>query len=138
MAYEWTEADAKIFHDVQEHGWHVMIVADRPAFAYTIGLFARFQKPELIVFGLHPTDLHQVCNLYGAAMRDGLAAPEDMVEGRRTEFRAITPSDRFGRAHWFYRNRPFPALQLFWSDPKGKFPWDKDCHPAVREAQPTA
>lgn len=109
MAYEWTETDAKIFHDVQEYGWHVMIVADEPWYAYTIGLYARFQQPELLVSGLSKEDLHAVCNQYGAAVRDGQTRP-DLGEYRSV--RPETVEERCGIGRWFYRNRTFPVVEL--------------------------
>jgi hypothetical protein len=35
---------------------------------------------------------------------------------------------------WFYEGVDFPALQMFWPDREGRFPWDKG-FPSRRESQ---
>lgn len=136
---EWSEADAKLFNDVQKHGWHVVIVADQPWFAYTVGLYARYSKPEIVVFGLRKEDLHAVCNAYGTQVKGGERPTPAEYLGSEAVLRAVDPKligDYFGTAKWFYRGREFPMVQLIWSDPEGLFPWDEKCDPAVRTAQP--
>jgi hypothetical protein len=136
---EWSEADAKIFDDVQQYGWHVMIVADQPPFAYTIGLYARFKRPELVVFGLRTEDLHAVCNAYGEQVKKGEEpTPEAYLQAKAV---LLPVSERhvdayLGTAQWFYRGQGFPAVQLAWADPSGHFPWEEGCLDAVRTAQP--
>ena len=48
------EIDLRVRADIERHGWHVVIVppeGDSPGWAHTIGLFARYQHSELLVFG---------------------------------------------------------------------------------------
>ena len=135
----WSEADARIFDDVQRFGWHVLIVAGEPRFAYTIGLYARYKQPEVVVFGLRKEDLHAVCNTYGDRIKNGEPpAPEPYLE-TNSVLESVEPDlldEYFGTGRWFYRGRDFPVLQLVWSDAGGLFPWDEGCDPVVVRAQP--
>lgn len=47
-------ADRKLAEDVRKYGWHCLHVSPRlgepgPQFTYTIGLFASYQHPELMI-----------------------------------------------------------------------------------------
>ena len=69
-----TGGDAQMRADIATYGWHVVKVLEDdegPAFAFTIGLWQRFQHPELIVFGLPLETMHQMLNGAGAAVRAG-------------------------------------------------------------------
>jgi len=53
--------DAQVPADIETYGWHVIEVPEDdegPGFAFTIGLFRRFEHPELIVFGLPMNTMH--------------------------------------------------------------------------------
>jgi hypothetical protein len=56
-----TDGDAQIEADIATYGWHVIEVLEDdegPAFAFTIGLYKRFEHPELVVFGLPLDTMH--------------------------------------------------------------------------------
>ncbi|MBU6120710.1 DUF4262 domain-containing protein [Hymenobacter siberiensis] len=44
--------------------------------------------------------------------------------------------DYFGYAQWFYDCEAFPALQLFWTDKGGKFPWEPEFEESYQLDQP--
>src|SRR4051812_43772329 len=56
MAF-WDTGRQKIVDEIAEYGWHcenVLANWDSGAFAYTVGLFEKYEHPELAVFGLKP------------------------------------------------------------------------------------
>jgi hypothetical protein len=45
------EVDQRVSLDIERHGWHVVLVppeADSPGWAHSIGLWQRFEHPELL------------------------------------------------------------------------------------------
>lgn len=141
------EFERKTVDDVRSCGWHVLKVLedDRgPGFAYTVGLFHSFGHPELIVVGL-PVDVgHSVLNIAGEAIRRGVRYAEgtqsdELLVERACTFRLMPESqyrNYLGWDLWFYDGAPFPALQIIWADPDGRWPWNPTVDPAVRESQP--
>lgn len=141
------EIEARVCADIARHGWHAALVppeAGTPGWAFSIGLFERFGHPELVVFGPDLPLLGQLLNQLGARIRDGARCEagserSDVLAGQIVAFREVSPKwvEIFlGNAAWHYRSRQFPALQGFWPDPAGHFPWDPDCDPQWREEQP--
>ena len=54
-----SNGDARFLEIIDKYGWHVMSVAPLvgekgQSFAYSTGLFMRFQHPEIILCGLDP------------------------------------------------------------------------------------
>jgi len=141
------EHEAKTIADVLTHGWHVLKVLEDdagPGFAYTVGLRHSFGHPELIVVGLAPDVGHALLNLAGESIRQGGRYAEgidydDLLRGHACRFRDV-PVSQFrpylGWALWFYEGPSFPALQLIWPDPDGRWPWDPAVDPAIRDLQP--
>jgi hypothetical protein len=142
-----TRVRKKIVDDIKMYGWHVMKVLperDVPRWAYSIGFFKTFKQPEVIAFGLPQDTLQALINNVGEEIRTGVEigdglVDDDLLEGYSCVFRAVPEVwfDRIiGQAQWFYGGAAFPLLQLFWPDRKQKFPWDKECDPAVKALQP--
>ena len=140
------EDERKTIADVEDHGWHVVKVLeddDGPAFDYTVGLQHSFGHPELIVVGLPLEVAHAVLNVAGQLIRRGVRYSEgpdfdDILENRACVFRTMPESryrDYLGWALWFYDGASFPALQLIWPDPQGRWPWDPDVAAWFRETQ---
>lgn len=104
-------ADLTIIENVQQHGWHVVMVPEDefgPGFAYTIGLAHTHGRPELAMFGL---DIHAMLNRLGAksaagaVLTDGQRHP-DVVDGHQVTLRQVDLRwyrTFFGRAIGFYR-----------------------------------
>lgn len=117
---------------------------DTPPFAFSVGLFQRFQHPELLIMGLSHDAAQQVINACrdrirgGDVLRDGFSYGPILAD-RRIAMRAIHPDHHpgyLGTARWFYEQHPFPALQAFWPDASGRYPWDQGCEPGVAACQP--
>lgn len=151
--FEWPKpeepADEILLRNVRERGCHIVGVSgdDRaPAFVFSIGLFANYEHPEIILFGLEPNKSAAIVNI----IRDEAAAGKryadgdvssDIVENGKLAF-AEVPLDHYqnylGTAIWFYRKspRPFPCLQLVWTDDNDLFPWETGFDENIRMYQP--
>ncbi|MEF2277677.1 DUF4262 domain-containing protein [Deinococcus sp. YIM 134068] len=122
--------------DIRRHGWHVIKVpADEegPGFAFTLGLYARFDHPEVIIFGLDLDLMQQILNGIGDDVKAGerryAAGRQEsgVLEGYDCAFVEVAAPhfrDYLGTAVWLYRRQPFPALQCVWLDRAGAFPWE--------------
>jgi Domain of unknown function (DUF4262) len=141
------EVEQRVRADIERHGWHVALVppeADAPGWGHSIGLWERFQHPELLVFGSEPHQLASLLNALGERVRGGrrFAAGETdagVLAGLPFAFRAVAPRWTqvfLGNAAWHYRSEVFATLQGFWPDRAGRFPWDADCTPEVAAEQP--
>ena len=133
--------------DIARHGWHVVLVPpepDAPGWAHSIGLWERYGHPELLVFGSEPRQLAALVNALGERVRHGRRFEAGTSEaGVLAElpfaFRAVAGRWThvfLGNAAWHYRSERFGALQGFWPDRAGRFPWDPDCTPEVAAEQP--
>jgi Domain of unknown function (DUF4262) len=142
-------ADAKFLANIEQHGWVVTKVAPRvgdtgDSFAYSTGLYLRFGQPEMVMFGLAHDTMHTIINSIGSQMKRGVNfAPDqaypDLLERYSCQFRLVDKSnyaEHLGWSSWFYESHAYPALQCFWPDKNGFFPWQPECAPGVRELQP--
>jgi hypothetical protein len=141
------EREKKVLEDVARFGWHVIIVPASnagPAFAYTIGLFKSYGHPEIIIFGLSNDQMHALLNLVGQEVKVDrkYSANEfspDFIEEYNCaflDFPKESYNDFLGYALWFYKGNEFPVLQFVWPDKNGKFPWNEDVEPEIKELQP--
>jgi hypothetical protein len=145
-----SDSDAKLLHDIQRVGWHVIKVfareaKERPYWAFSIGLFHSFGHPEVVLFGLPLDRCMTLVNVIGREVqagkryRHGEEYADILQEPYKCAFRHVPRAryrDYVGYALWFYENDAFPLLQCFWPDKKGRFPWDDGCDDYVRDAQP--
>ena len=131
----------------EEHDWFVNVIAEDelgPGFAYSFGLYERFKHPEVIIFGLPADTMQTLINevgenilLRGVQYGAGDSA-NDLLEGYTCTFREVNPlryAETITWATWFYGSQGFPALQLFWPDKQGRFPWDVEFSESLRHRQ---
>lgn len=139
--------DNKLQEDIQKFGWTVLLVEATnylPSFAYTVGLWKNYKRPEIISFGLSTKTLHLILNDAGETFKNGKTLEvgkkySDFFENGRAEFINVDKdnySDYFGYAIDYYKSVDFPALQLIWTDRNDKFPWDNDYSEEFRFMQP--
>jgi hypothetical protein len=136
--------DTGIVETVLAHGWCVLSVhGGGPDFAYTVGLWHTFRRPEIVMFGLQTEGMHVWLNACVNLHRDR-AWPEDdqpfegVIEGFPTQLRSVDESWRdglFGSAYRFYRGWPVPVRQLVWPDRNGLWPWESGATPSSRTRQ---
>lgn len=139
--------DEKLIRDIENHGFAVIMIEATdylPSFGFTIGLWKKFNHPELICFGLPVTILHQVLNVGGELVKTGSQLQpgidyEDFFENGTSHVVPVDPrniKDYFGYAIWFNETSSFPALQLVWTDRNNKYPWESGFESAYKFIQP--
>ncbi|MBZ9752066.1 DUF4262 domain-containing protein [Deinococcus sp. HMF7604] len=123
----------KVLADVEQFGWHVVMVpadAEGPGFAYTIGLTATYGHPELLIFGLPLPTMHAILNVAGELVRAGQkfqagTRSDAILEGAEVLFgtiRDLYQDEYLGQAQRFSGQRRVAALQLIWPNRAGQFP----------------
>lgn len=114
-----------------------------PGFAYSIGLFHTFNHPEVLISGVDFKNGTNIINHIGAFVRDGMRfgaeqeASEILVEANCYFKRIVSQhySDYLGTAVRFYGHAEFPALQCYWPDREGLYPFEEEAAEWVRERQ---
>jgi len=143
--------EQKVLDDIAEHGWHVVAIKkDRygPGFTYTIGLMETWRHPEVILFGLDTKTMYDMLAVLVNDVREGADYREsgsygDILEGFDCFTLPVHPSrhaEYLGYAMWHRRHvgkaGTLEAIQLFWPDRKGRFPWEHACDLRVTARQP--
>lgn len=141
------DGERQVIDDIAQYGWHVIKVADDdegPAFAFTIGFYRSFQRPEVIITGLPLEVAHVILNAIGDSLRRGEqyqagGSYDTLLEGYDCTFRTV-PKEQYreflGTAMWYYRGTDFPCLQCIWPDRAGRWPWEPEASDSFRAAQP--
>jgi hypothetical protein len=143
--------DEEIAEVVRKHGWFAASISDhKPPFLYTIGLMETCRHPEFVIFGLESDHAHA---LFSALIRDIRAGGSYAEPGvytvnvggdeHRVGFRRVHPTQHplyLGFAMGFMTNSgrigELEAMQVFWPDSAGKFPFEAGCDLAGYELQP--
>jgi Domain of unknown function (DUF4262) len=143
--------DADIAESVSKHGWHAIAVEgteDSPPFLYTIGLCHTLSHPELIVFGWKADLAHSVVSAMVGDIRKGQVYSEGqryagVLEGHDVAVRPVHTTQHllhFGYAVAYYRRLSgaelLSAVQVFWPDGTGQFPFERACDPRTAQRQP--
>ena len=143
--------DDEIAEVVRQHGWFAASIRDhKPPFLYTVGLMETCRHPEFISFGLESGNAHA---LFSGLIRDIRAGASYAEPGirvvklaggeHRVGFRRVHPTQHplyLGFAMGFLTNLgrigQLEAMQAFWPDGAGKFPFEVGCDLAVYQLQP--
>jgi hypothetical protein len=132
---------------IDDYGCSIVYIEENdylPGFAYTIGLYQKFNHPEIICFGLPMkltgSLLNDACDLIkeGQSLVPGQQY-EDFLKDFTIQFLPINKAfypDYFGTASNFYGNDDYPALQFVWPDKKQFFPWEPGFNPDLKRKQP--
>lgn len=138
--------DEVLSSTIETHGWAVVLVEGtetEPNYAYSVGMFKRFEHDEVIVFGLSPSVMQDLINVIGNEIRGGrrftaFSKSAEILVGATCDFRPVAPvavHAYMGRAVRFY-GEEFPAIHCIWPDRFGYFPWDSGTDPEYRRMQP--
>lgn len=122
---------------IAEHGWAVIRVPEDeegPGFAYSIGLTERFGHPEIAISGLPGDLLHRLVNDAAALIAGGErwaagTRTDALLEGYACTVRAVVPPNVhtfLGAAVRYYGDEAFGAVQVFWPDRDGRYPWETE------------
>jgi len=143
--------DEEIAEDARKFGWSAANVFDaQPPFMYTIGLMHSCRHPEFIVFGLEPDNANALLSQLHRDLTSGKSYAELGIytvaigdDEHRVGFRRVHPTQHplyLGFAMGFMTNLgrmgELEAIQAFWPDRAGKFPFEPGCDQAVYQLQP--
>lgn len=117
---------------IAEHGWAVRhVVSGDPAqcFSYTVGLTAHLH-PEVVMTGLPHQVAHAFLNLAGQVVvrEHGHFAPgeETTALADGMSFPVIAVTDTAGLTAVAELYGDVRAVQIVWTDSRGRLPWDED------------
>ncbi|MBW1658560.1 MULTISPECIES: DUF4262 domain-containing protein [Flavobacterium] len=133
--------------NIEKYGLQVIIIEATdylPSFAYSIGLWQKYNHPEIICFGLSKSLLHEIINDVAEIVKQNEKITEkknysNIFEHSRSEFLKVHPKniqDYFGSAINYYEKEDFTALQLVWTDRNDKFPWEENFEEEFLYKQP--
>lgn len=140
---------ATINGNVERFGWHCVSINDiDPPFIYTVGLMKTFDHPEVIIFGLEPKAGHSilsvlVTNVRNGSRYDSVGKHENVLDNFPIGIRPVDESNHeshLGYAMGFCREigriGELRAVQLYWPDADGRFPFEPNCELGVFNCQP--
>ena len=147
MSDENDALEERVRADVEAHGFHLGVVppeAGTPGWAFTVGLGECFGHPELLAFAPDPEFLRGLVGGLAARVCRGQRFEADaryagILGDHEVTFRSIERKwypTFLGNVAWHYGGESFPALQCFWPDRSGRFPWEEDFDPDWRDDQP--
>jgi hypothetical protein len=133
--------------NIEKYGLHVIIIKSTdylPSFAYSVGLWQKYNHPEIICFGLSIPLLHEIINDVAEIVKTNEVLVKNktylnIFEDSRVEFLKVDPrniNDYFNTAIKLYKTDDFPALQLVWTDRNDKFPWEENFEEKFLHEQP--
>jgi hypothetical protein len=141
--------DQEIARSVAENGWHAISVTDCfPSFVYTCGLLTTFQHPELVVFGLEQHTAYSTLAVMVESLRNGqlftqIGTYNGVLDEWSIAVRRVHPTQfeiylGYSMAHCRHMGNPggLAALQVFWPDKQGRFPYESDCDLKVCQLPP--
>jgi hypothetical protein len=130
--------DEEIAAVVSKNGWTSLSIYDAsPRFRYSIGLMHTYDHPEFIIFGLEPRQSHAILAAIVRDIRGGGSFKTAgthggiLIDDALIAVRPVHPSQHplyFGYAMGFCRHigrrGELQAVQVFWPDEAGRFPFD--------------
>ncbi len=142
----------KIEWMIDTHGWALETIAADPstdpptaACAYSIGMRAAVDFPDIAIFGLAPAAANGLVTLVADACRGGTVIPlgEELVglldNELRCLFAPIEPAEaahRFTTAQSWFRGASLDMVQLLYPDRNGFMPYEPGFDQRLRWAQP--
>jgi hypothetical protein len=123
-----------------EYGW---IVTGVPSIgiAYTVGLMEKFNHPEIAIHGLPVQTSYGFLQSIVKMIRDGKRFEpgqnyDEIAANFPTQFVVVDRENASWVGMVYNYNGPmFNALQMIWTDTKGKFPWEPDFEERFRDKQ---
>lgn len=143
--------DEDFAEDVRAHGWSMASIDDHePPFMYTVGLMGSLRHPEFIAFGLDSNNGYALFSGLVRDIRAGRSYTEPGVytiniggDEHRVGTRRVHPTQHplyLGFAMGYMTNIDriggLEAVQVFWPDRAGRFPFEVGCELEVYQLQP--
>jgi len=121
-----------------------------PPFRYTIDLMQTLNHPEFIMFGLAADNAHVLFSQLVQHIRAGRSYAEPGIhtvslggDEHRVGFRPVHPTQHelylgyaMGYCQYIGRIGELEAVQVFWPETAGKFPFEAGCELAMYQLQP--
>lgn len=145
-----TRLDRHILGTIRKDGWYPVHVAPRgqeAEFSYSVGLYANYGQPEVVVVGMPPAVAQQFLDNLAARVRQAdppfalYQGYEGIAEDSRIAFVPVAQRHvpgHFDYGGWFYRSVgvDVPFVQMVWPDASGRFPWERGYDPVYAAVQP--
>jgi hypothetical protein len=143
--------DEEIAEIVKEHGWYAASINDHNSpFLYSIGLMQTLKHPEFIMFGLEADNVHALFSQLIENIRQGQSYTEPGIytvnidtADFRVGFRIVHKTQHelylgfaMGYCREIDRWGELEAMQVFWPDSNGKFPFEVGCNEEIYRLQP--
>lgn len=143
--------EEEIAEVVRQYGWYAASVNDHdPPFLYTIGLMQTHNHPEMIIFGVDAESAHALFSQLVRDMGVGKHYREPGVysirigdDEHRVGVRSVHATQHelylgfaMGYCRHIGRMGELEAVQIYWPDSAGKFPFDVGCDSDVAHLQP--
>ena len=155
-AFDWptpeNDGEVATLRHIREHGCSIINIppgrtANEPPFSFSVGLFANYDHPELVLFGMNADPAAAIINevrehvAKGRKFSDGEVSDEILANDYQVCFwnvPVMVYPEYLGTALWFYRKCSvvFPCLQVVWQDVNRHFPWEEKCDADVKKDQP--
>jgi hypothetical protein len=141
-------SDESIAQSVQQYGYSRIVISDiEPPFVYTVGLMFTYNHPEAILFGQRDTAAGIIASMVGlirAGRRfDTVGEYDNVLVNAKIAVRPVHRTQHefyLGYAMGYCRERgrtgELQAVELFWPDQQGRFPFQRGCDENVWAAQP--
>ncbi|MFT3685466.1 MAG: DUF4262 domain-containing protein [Phycisphaerales bacterium] len=148
---EYDPHEQPVLDDIAKYGWSGIIIEkddEGPGFEYTVGLMAKFDHPEVIVFGCKRETGHGMLWAIVRGIEEGTPFTagikhNHVLEGYPCESRLVHESQHpeyLGYAIWHHRHfgklGPLRAVQCVWPDRDGRFPGEPGCDANAERDQP--
>jgi hypothetical protein len=141
-------ADKRVIENIKKFGWHITgIPAEEnyPPHTFSVGLYEKFNHPEIIIVGLDINLAASLINNIGEQVKSGKKfepgkSYNKLLAGDFKSFFIKVDKKNYkeyvGIAGWYYGSPDFPLLQFVWPTKDGLFPWDKNSPKEFLEDQP--
>lgn len=144
---EYEDFNKALDQSIAEHGWHVIKVMgdeEGPQFCFSVGLYKSFQHPEIIIIGLDLDLGHELINLIGDEIREGVRFEsgefyEDIIEDYACCMLEVSKEHYegwMGTAIGYYQSEDFPVLQCVYPTVDNIYPWEESWPEELADLQP--
>ena len=144
---EYEEFNKELDKSIAEYGWHVIkVMADEegPGFCFSVGLFKSFGHPEIIIVGLDLDLGHELINLMGDEIREGVKFEagqyyDDIIEEYSCYMLEVSKENYegwLGTAIGYYQSEDFPVLQCIYPTVDNVYPWQEEWPEEIEDLQP--
>ena len=141
------ELEAKALTDIEKYGCHVIKVfseKDLPPFAYSIGIKAKSNQPDLMIIGLSLELSHWIINEYNARVIAGESfrpnvCYDGFIDAHPVLFSPMLKDhypEYLGWGLWYNKGKDFPMYQMIYPDNEGRWFWHPGANSLYKNVMP--